>query len=120
MFPTITKLAGVEPLNDRVIDGFDISPILFENKPSQREAMFYYNGERLFAVRKGPYKLHIFTYTGYSAIPAEKQDPPLLFDLQRDPSERFNIASEHPEVVADLQAEIAKHQANLVPGKPQY
>ncbi len=120
LFPTITKLAGLEPVKDRPMDGFDISPILFENKPSQRDVMFYYNGERLFAVRKGAYKMHIFTFTGYSGVPAEKQDPPLLYNLQHDPSERFNIAADHPVIITDLQSEIAKHQANLVPGKPQY
>ena len=33
LLPTILKLAGVEPKQDVVLDGYDMSSILFENKP---------------------------------------------------------------------------------------
>ncbi len=120
LFPTITKLAGVPMKKDSVTDGFDIAPILFQNEPSTREAMFYYNGNQLFAVRKGPYKLHVMTYMGYSKEPPHPENPPLLFNLESDPGEHFNIASQHGDIVADLQREIAKHEAAMVRGKPQY
>jgi hypothetical protein len=86
--------------------------------------MFYYRGDQLFAVRKGAYKVHLQTAPGYvgggKQLTYEPHDPPLLFELGADPGEKFNIASEHPEIVADLLKEIEKHRAGLVPGKPQY
>jgi len=33
-----------------------------------------------------------------------------LFNLENDPGERFDIAAEHPEIVADIQKEIEKHR----------
>jgi arylsulfatase A-like enzyme len=50
----------------------------------------------------------------------EKHDPPLLFDLEADPSEKFNLAAEHPQRVAEIIQEADKHRASLVVGKPQY
>ena len=35
----------------RVLDGSDISPVLFGTGPSPREVMFFYRGEQLYAVR---------------------------------------------------------------------
>ena len=42
----------------------------------------------------------------------QKHDPPLLFHLLNDPSEKFNVADAHPEVVKDLQQVIARHRQN--------
>jgi hypothetical protein len=50
----------------------------------------------------------------------EKQEPPLLFDLASDPGEKFNVAKDHPEAVAEIERELEKHRKDLVPGKPQY
>jgi hypothetical protein len=44
----------------------------------------------------------------------------LLIPLENDPGERFDVTKEHPEVLADIQNELAKHPKNLVPGNPQY
>jgi len=120
LFNTCLTLAGVPIPADRVIDGVDMTPMLLGKGPGQRNLMIYYNGDEVYAIRKGPYKVHFTTFAGYSKEPPEKQDPPLLFDLPHDPGERFDIAAEHPEVVADIQQELAKFQANLVPGKRQY
>jgi len=30
------------------------------------------------------------------------------------------VAKDHPDVLAEIQREVEKHRANLVPGKPQY
>jgi arylsulfatase A len=50
----------------------------------------------------------------------EKRDPPLLFNVVQDPSERFDVARDHPDVIAAIQRAVEKHQAELVPGKAQY
>jgi arylsulfatase A-like enzyme len=124
LFNTIMKLTDIPMPKDRVMDGFDMSPILFENGKSRRDTMFYYRGGELFAVRKGAYKAHFQTAPGYAGNRIqekfEKHETPLLFNLANDPGERFNIAAEHPEVVEEIQKAVAEHKANLVPGKPQY
>ncbi|MGQ9650042.1 MAG: sulfatase family protein [Phycisphaerae bacterium] len=119
LFPTFIKLAGGEVPRDRVIDGVDMSPVLFETGSSNRKTHFYYRGQRLMAVRKGPWKAHLMTQIGYGQKEPEKHDPPLLFQVEQDPSERFDVAKEHPDVVADLLAEIERHKATIQPVKCQ-
>ena len=50
----------------------------------------------------------------------EPHDPPLLFNLAQDPSEKIEIAKDHPEIIAEIQRELEKHRAGLVPGTRQY
>ena len=46
------------------------------------------------------------------------QSPPLLFNVATDPSERFNVALEHPDVVERLTKVIKAHRASVSPGSP--
>jgi len=120
LFPTCLGLAGVPVPTDRIVDGVDMAPMLLGEGPSRRNLMIYYNGDEVYAIRKGPYKAHFTTFSGYGKDTPAKHDPPFLFHLPNDPGERFDIAAEHPEVIADIQQELTKFQANLVPGKRQY
>jgi arylsulfatase A-like enzyme len=120
LFNTCLALAGVPIPNDRTMDGVDLSAMFLGKGRSPRELMFYYNGDELYAVRKGDFKAHLITWTGYSKEPPQKRDTPVLFDLPRDPGERFDVAAEHPAVVADILREVDNHRAKLVPGKRQY
>jgi arylsulfatase A-like enzyme len=124
LFNTCLTLAEVPIPSDRIIDGVDMAPILFGNGSGLRDRMFYYRGDELFAVRKGRFKAHFQTAAGYGTfehpLKFEKHDPPLLFDLDSDPGEKFNLAAEHTDVLAAIQQEVEKHRKNLVAGKPQY
>src|SRR5881409_977243 len=86
LFNTSLKLAGAPAPTDRIMDGVDLSPILFSGGKSLRDTMIYYRGDELFAVRKGVFKAHFQTAPGYAAPGApmtfEKHDPPLLFNLE--------------------------------------
>lgn len=115
IFPTFCKLAGVEVPGDREYDGADISPALLGIGPSGRDVVFYYRGTRIFAVRKGPFKAHFITKTAYGIEDEMSHDPPLLFHLEHDPSELYNIADQHPGVIEEIRAEIKKHQQGLKP-----
>ena len=60
VLPTLVKLAGGKVPTDRKIDGKDIWPLLAgQSKESPHEALFYFNGNQLQAVRSGPWKLAI-------------------------------------------------------------
>src|ERR1035437_6761578 len=120
LFNTCLTLAKVPIPADRIIDGVDMTPMLLGKGPGTRNLMIYYNGDQVYAVRKGPYKAHYTTFSGYGKDTPLKHDPPLLFDLPSDPGERFDVAAEHPKVIADIQRELDKYRAALVPGKRQY
>jgi len=121
LFPTVCHLAGVEIPDDRIMDGLDLRPALLGSGKSPRDTMFYYIGTRLYAVRKGPFKAHFTTITE-PFRPGSRSvihDPPLLFNLEHDPSEKYDVAADHPDVIADIINEVERHKANLVPGEDQ-
>ena len=119
LLPTIAELAGAELPDDLVLDGMDVSPALLGTGPSPRDVMFYYRGEQLYAVRKGPYKAHFITRPAYGAGKAEHPDPPELYHLGHDPSEKHNMAEKHPDIIAQIRELAEAHKAAMIPGEPQ-
>ena len=116
LLPTACALAGIEAPADRKLDGYDISPTLLHGKASPRNTMFYYYGQQIWAVRKGRYKAHFVTKEpAYGRSPKVPHDPPLLFDLETDPSEQYDIAKDHPDVIADLKALVQQHTESVKP-----
>jgi len=119
LLPTLAVLAGAELPTDREYDGVDLSETLLRGAPSPREHLFYWRFEDVFAVRKGRYKAHFTTMASFSGQPPEEHSKPLLFDLDVDPSEQFDIADQHPEVVAELTALVAEHKKTIEPAVNQ-
>ncbi|MBM3882544.1 MAG: hypothetical protein FJ387_22945 [Verrucomicrobia bacterium] len=119
LFTTYLKLAGADVPTDRPIDGLDMAPLLFGTGPSLRESFGYYRGAQLYALRQGPFKAHFTTRSAYGSDPPEPHDPPLLFHLGHDPSEQFNVAAAHPEVLATIAEAVQTHQASLTPAPSQ-
>lgn len=120
LFTTFSKLAGVPIPNGRIIDGLDLSKTLFKNEPSPRKSVLYYRGQELFAVRLGKYKAHFITQGAYGMFgEREEHSPPLLYDLNEDPSEEYNVAEKNPEVIKKIDELIQEHRLNLVMGKDQ-
>ena len=118
---TAASLAGVRVPADRPLDSVDLSAALRGTGPSGRNELFYYWDSELRAIRKGNYKAHFITSGAYDdPEPRTMHDPPLLFDLSVDPGERFNIAAQHPEVVADLVRTANSHRAAIAVTKPLF
>ncbi|MPZ16990.1 MAG: sulfatase-like hydrolase/transferase [Luteitalea sp.] len=113
IFTTSLQLAGVAVPDDRIIDGVDLSAVLSGTGKSPRDTMFFYRGDRLMAVRHGPWKAHFITQAGYGDDAPETHDPPLLFHLQQDPSEQYDRSKDHPGVVAEINQLVERHRADL-------
>lgn len=118
--PTISKLAGAPLPSDREYDGYDLSPVFNLQDKSPRNQMIYYHDTRIFAARKGDFKLYYYRNNplGYPEK-LEKLEPYQLFNLQQDPSERFNIAPQHPDVIAEIEKMILAHKATVKPPESQ-
>jgi arylsulfatase A len=119
LYTTALKLAGAEIPTDRVIDGLDLRPVLYGKGRSPRDTMFYYRGTQLYAIRKGPYKAHFITRSAYGGDKPVRHETPELYHLGHDPSEKYNIAKDHPDVIAAIQKEVERHRSNLIPGEDQ-
>jgi len=121
LFTTAIKLARGNVPADRPIDGLDLRPVLADGAPSPRQMNFYYWDNELRAVRKGAYKAHFITSGAYGEGESRREhNPPLLFNLADDPGERHDVASRHPDVVADLIREAEKHRQSVTPGPPLF
>ncbi len=125
ILPTLAALTDAD-LPQHKIDGVNILPILkgdMEATP-RSEFYYYYHRNSLEAVRKGDWKLVLphrsRTYEG--VLPANdglrgeygQVDVPLaLYDLRRDPGERYDVQDMYPEIVRELEALAEKARADL-------
>lgn len=120
IFPTIAALTGTSLPKHR-IDGIDISCILrgdYESEP-RKTFLYYYNHNSLEAIRMGYWKL-VFPHAsrsyanvlprddGYPGPYATEQCSLALFDLRRDPGERYEVQALYPGIV-----ELLIREANL-------
>jgi arylsulfatase len=114
ILPTVFRLAGTSISNDRKIDGIDIcDDLLGQDRVETHPPLFYYgNGGFLYAVRDGAWKLHVrqFSQTGVEYFDGKV---PLLFNLESDPSEQYDLAGDNPEIVRDLQTLIDEQERSL-------
>ncbi len=119
LFPTFLALAGAEMPGDRTYDGGDLSPALFGTGASPRREMFFYRGQRVYAARVGEYKAHFITKPAYGKGQIVEHDPPVLYHLGEDPSEKYDIAEKNPEVIETIRKIVARHEAGVEPVEDQ-
>ncbi len=112
------------------IDGQDIRDLMFGTPGAQSPHEFFYHydgGNRLVALRSGRWKLMFpQTYSspipGSGGLPGQGQRRELelsLFDLEADIGETTNVAAQHPEVVARLEAAAEQMRQQLGDGNQQ-
>ena len=116
---TFCHLAGAKAPNDRVLDGYDLSGVLLGKGRSPRQTMFYWRGSKLYAVRNGSFKAHFITRSEYGSDPEVTHATPELYNLDQDPSEKFNIAQKHPEVIAEIRRLAEAHKSGIPPVESQ-
>lgn len=90
LFPTLLNLAGVAPPEGIVLDGFDMMPMVADNKPSPRKEM-YWKRRAKEAARVGDWKW------------VRNESGTFLFDLSKDISEKNNLIDKVPEKAAEMQ-----------------
>jgi arylsulfatase len=128
ILPTLVEAcAAAKPKLE--IDGQSFLPLLKGVQPAARDAFAYFYGDRLEAVRKGKWKLHLpHAYRSYvDMIPAERDGLPAkthqrqiglsLYDLEADQGETNDVSAAHPEVVKELQDFAASERKKLDAGK---
>jgi len=116
ILPTLAEVTGAA-LPERAIDGVSILPLMRGDKNANPRLSFYYyyRKNNLEAVTDGTWKL-VFphrgrTYEGF--LPGDDGQPGGadenrwieggLYDLRRDPGERYNVYDLYPDVVARLE-----------------
>jgi arylsulfatase len=109
LFPTLLSLANATATPIQPINGVDISKVITENETLRERPLFYYKGNELHGVRKGSWKLLVKTYsqTGQDYFEGKL---PLLFNLDTDPSEKYDLSDDNPDIVRALTMELKEHQ----------
>lgn len=123
LLPTGVALAGGTVPAEPVIDGRDISPLLFgKSKESPREAHYYFHGYLLQAVRQGPWKLAIAPQNetmGKPVLSDANGTAPRLYNLDSEIGERTDLAGQHPEIVEKLKTLASKMSAEIGDPSPK-
>ncbi|NJO91250.1 MAG: sulfatase [Chloroflexia bacterium] len=114
LLPTFCDLANIKLPENRIYDGYNLSPVLLGDGKSGRDMFFYYRDTEVYAVRKGAFKAHFITQPEYGNEPKTLHNKPLLYNLNLDPAEKFNIADNHPQVIAEIKEILVKHQSTIV------
>ena len=126
LLPTIAHLCGA-PLPSLKIDGLDISPLMQgdETANPREYFLYYYRKNNLEGVRNDRFKLvlpHLGrTYAGFlpgnngqpGQVNENHQENFALYDLRRDPGERYDVQGQYPEVVTELMKVIEAARLDL-------
>ncbi len=119
LLPTLCNLAGVPAPADRVLDGYDLTPVLHGKGRSPRQMMQYWRGSKLYALPHGAFKAHFITRSEYGGEAEVTHATPELYNLDIDPSEKWNIAAKHPEVIAEIRRLAEAHKKAIPPVENQ-
>ncbi len=66
------------------------------------------------AVRLGPWKAHYMTQNAYKRPQGiTEHNPPLLYHLEHDPSEKHDLSKDHPQVLAQIDQLVQEHKQSL-------
>ncbi|XP_072291405.1 arylsulfatase A-like [Eucyclogobius newberryi] len=126
ILPTVAKLSGAT-LPPVALDGVDMLDILFSHGKSKRQAMMFWSlnpskTRGLFALRLVKYKAYFYTSGSVKSstgpdpdcvAPLMFHDPPLLFDLESDPSEHYALSLKERPDLQNVLDQIMKVKASL-------
>ena len=110
--PTIAELCGAK-LPSVVLDGKSLVAVIKDAKaPSPHDVLHWQIGKS-WAVREGDWKLLFDVNDTSERSPGTVIRGPFLVNLKNDPSEKTNLAVEHPEIVNRLKRLRAEWEAAL-------
>ncbi|MEZ5573527.1 MAG: sulfatase [Halioglobus sp.] len=108
LLPTVLDLLQLPSPPDRLLDGRSILEVLKTGGDSPHEYLYYYDGDKLFAVRDQRFKYRGPAGVVYSSdrmpIGAAIPQKEWLFDLAGDHRESYDTADHNPEELARLRA----------------
>lgn len=103
LLPTLCAVAGIDPPPGVALDGVNVLPML-GGKPIERPVPLHWQyddaleGPWRIALRRGKWKL----------LGDADRKQFALYDVENDASETHDLASEHPEIVERLRAEMER------------
>lgn len=124
VLPTLAAWTGASVPDG--VDGRDLSAVLSREADlyaADDVPFYYWLKGRVEAVRRGPYKLHLpheyrlvdeIGNDGVRGVYGADSIGLSLFDLVADPSERYDRAGEHPDLVSELRELAEAHEREVL------
>jgi uncharacterized sulfatase len=140
-FPTFLSLAGLETPSDRIIDGEDLWGLLSgAEEKTPHEALFFFHHNELEGVRAGKWKYFRYVNSYVYPIPLDKPHTlfggiiggyeyrpegsdisvpglgsfPLLYDMELDPAESYNLMKKYPDVGRQMQEMMERWEREFI------
>ena len=118
MLPTFAKLVGATLPKDRILDGRDISSLMYDPKSGPvRDTHLYFSGLKLGAIRQGKWKYFPSSAAGNAGNNKTKESKAALYDLSTDLGESNNVAEANPDVVMKLEQEFKTRREEIEANK---
>ena len=129
VLPTLCGLLHLEVPQDRAIDGSDLSPLLKGeiNRFQRHQPMFWHlqKSRPMVAMRDGDFSLvanpdyeisqsNMFQESWIPRVKNGGYKDFQLFDLNKDPGQTQNIASDNPELLKKLKAKLLKINQSIM------
>ena len=97
LYPTLIAMAGNEISNQEELDGLNIKNTFVNNQPVRHD-IHYYRQDTLIGIRHKEWKMYIKDPNPWNDDLTEK-DMPVLFNIEHDPSEKYNVTNQHSDIV---------------------
>ena len=116
LLPTLAVITGASLPSWATLDGRNILPVLAgESNKSPHEALYFFNHDRIAAVRTQDWKIVVRAdYRNIERVLPD-HDVLLLFDMRKDPEERYSLAAHRPDKWRELKAHFERGQRELEP-----
>ena len=117
LLPTFCRMAGRPPPAGVRLDGIDVGATLTRGAPSPREELLLFDNEDVVGVRTSRWAFIAADYYRGFRLPTDTAYPQ-LYDMAADgPGQSYSLASDRPEVLADMRARLARARAEFAPLK---
>jgi arylsulfatase A-like enzyme len=114
LLPTFCSMANVRLPKGLEIDGRDLSGVLTLGAKSPHDELVLFDNEDVAAIRTQRWKYVYYDYVNVWRAPVGGKYPQ-LYDMELDPSESYNFADRHPEVLKEMQARFERAQREFDP-----
>ncbi|GAA4432372.1 sulfatase family protein [Bremerella cremea] len=135
IFPTICGLLAITPPEGRHLDGSDLAPLLVRGHGefTRHQPLFWHlqRSRPIVAMRDGNYSLvaerdyemssdNMFQEAWIPRIKAGTYKNFQLYDLSVDPQQKHNLASEKPQLVAQLKSKMLEINDSVMADGPDW
>jgi arylsulfatase A-like enzyme len=108
IMPTLLALAGGKGSADHPFDGTNVWATIAEGRPSPHKDLLIHLEAIRGTIRRGDWKLlRVATFPGKTE----------LYNLAKDREEKNNVADQHPDIVAELNAHLIAYAKGMKPAE---